>query len=123
MALAKRLARDPAVPREVASQALAWRNQAAARCEASDATAQMLRWAREAAAFRTMNRFEFEKEFPHHARAVKSLGMAVIEAEKYEAPEGARFLASARENIAQRIERGDMARIAARERAQEPPTR
>jgi len=63
------------------------------------------------------------REFPHHERAVKSLGAAVIEAEKYDAAESDRFLASARENIAQRIERGDMARIAAREKAQEPPTR
>jgi len=70
-----------------------------------------------------MDRFEFEKEFPHHARAVKSLGMAVLEAEKYSDEEGARLLFHARENIAQRIERGDMARIAARERTQEPPTR
>jgi hypothetical protein len=121
--LAQRLAHDPAVPRDVASQVLIWRNEAAARCEATPATAQMLQWAREGAAFRIMDRFEFEREFPHHGRAVKSLGAAIIEAEKYDATEGARFLASARENIAQRIERGDMARIAAREKAQEPPTR
>jgi hypothetical protein len=79
--------------------------------------------AREGAAFRTMDRFEFEKEFPHHARAVRSLGMAIIEAEKYFDKDGARLLFHARENIAQRIERGDMARIAAREKTQEPPTR
>lgn len=121
--LARRLAHDPAVSREVASQALVWRNEAAARCESAPATAQMLQWAREGAAFRLMDRFEFEREFPHHARAVRSLGAAVIEAEKYDAKESARFLSSARENIAQRIERGDMARIAAREKAQEPPTR
>ena len=83
----------------------------------------MLQWAHEGAAFRVMDRFEFEREFPHHARAVKSLGAAVIEAEKYHPTEGARFLASARENIAQRIERGDMARIAAREKAPDPPAR
>jgi len=121
--LVQRLAHNPEVPRDVASQALIWRNEAAARCEATPAAAQMLQWAREGAAFRVMDRFEFEREFPHHARAVTALGAAVVEAEKYEARESARFLASARENIAQRIERGDMARIAAREKVREPPTR
>lgn len=121
--LVQHLAHDPAVPREVASQALLWRNEAVERCVGVPEAAQMLQWAREGAAFRVMDRFEFEREFPHHTRAVKSLGAAVLEAEKYEAAEGARFLASARENIAQRIERGDMARIAAREKLQEPPTR
>ena len=33
--LVQRLAHDPAVPRDVASQALVWRNEAVARCEAS----------------------------------------------------------------------------------------
>ena len=131
--LVQRLANDPAVPRDVASQTLTWRNEAVARCERDPAAAQMLQWAREAGAFRVMNRFEFEKEFPHHARAVSSLGLAVDEAEKYGGEEGRRLLFHARENIAQRIERGDMARIAAREKAQEqkakelppkaPPTR
>ena len=121
--LARRLVNDPSVPRDVASQMLVWHTEAAARCEATPASAQLLRWAREGAAFRVMDRFEFVREFPHHERAVKSLGAAVIEAEKYDAAESARFLASARENIAQRIERGDMARIAAREKAPEPPTR
>jgi hypothetical protein len=64
---------------------------------------------------------------------VSALGLAVVEAEKYGGEEGKRLLFHARENIAQRIERGDMARIAAREKAQEqkakelppkdPPTR
>ena len=131
--LVQRLASDPGVPRDVASQTLTWRNEAVARCESDPATAQMLQWAREAGAFRAMNRFEFEKEFPHHARAVSSLGLAVVEAEKYGGEEAKRLLFHARENIAQRIERGDMARIATREKAQEqkakelpprePPTR
>lgn len=107
----------------MASQTLTWRNEAVARCERDPAAAQMLQWAREAGAFRAMNRFEFEKEFPHHARAVASLGLAVIEAEKYGGEEAKRLLFHARENIAQRIERGDMARIAAREKAQEQKSR
>ncbi|MET0657154.1 MAG: zeta toxin family protein, partial [Steroidobacteraceae bacterium] len=106
--LVQRLAHNPEVPRDVASQALMWRRDAASRCETTPAASQMLQWAREGAAFRVMDRFEFQRIYPHHARAVSALGAAVIEAEKYEAPESARFLASARENIAQRIERGDM---------------
>ncbi|MDM0108017.1 zeta toxin family protein [Variovorax sp. J22R24] len=113
--LVQRLANDPGVPRDLASQTVTWRNQAVARCEKDPAASQMLRWAREAGAFRVMNRFEFEKEFPHHSRAVKAFGLAVIEAERYPPEEARRLLLHARENIAQRIERGDMARIAARE--------
>lgn len=121
--LARRLAHDPGVPRDVASQVLLWRSEALARCEDTPATRQQLQWAREGAAFRVMDRFAYEREFPHHARAVNALGAAVLEAEKYDAFESARFLANTRENIAQRIERGDMARIAAREKSHEPPTR
>ncbi|WP_180988665.1 MULTISPECIES: zeta toxin family protein [unclassified Variovorax] len=121
--LVQRLANDPGVPRDVASQTLTWRNEAVSRCERDPGTAQMLQWAREAGAFRAMNRFEFEKEFPHHARAVNSLGLAIVEAEKYGGEEAKRLLFHARENIAQRIERGDMARIASREKAQEQKTK
>ena len=117
--LVQRLASDPSVPRDIASQTLLWRNEAAARCEKDPAAAQMLQWAREAGAFRVMNRFEFLKEFPHHTRAVAALGIAAIEAERFPAKEAKRLLFHSRENIAQRIERGDMARIAARQKAQE----
>lgn len=75
----------------------------------------MLRWAYEGAAFREMDRFAFDAAFPHHARAAALMGQALVEAEKLDAAESERFLHRARENIAQRIERierGDMARIA-----------
>ncbi|MDM0049767.1 zeta toxin family protein [Variovorax sp. J22R115] len=121
--LVRRLVNDPAVPRDLASQVLRWRDEEVARCDATPPGAQMLQWAREGAAFRAMERREFEKEFPHHGRAVKSLGLAILEAEKYPQHEGTRLVLHARENIAQRIERGDMARIAARDKPQEPPTR
>jgi hypothetical protein len=117
--LVQRLAGDPTVPRDITSQMVVWRNEAAARCEKDPAAAQMLQWAREAGAFRVMNRFEFEKEFPHHARAVATLGVAAFEAERYPPEEAKRLMFHARENIAQRIERGEMARIAARQKAQE----
>ncbi|MDM0022676.1 zeta toxin family protein [Variovorax saccharolyticus] len=120
--LVRRLVQDAAVPRDVASEVLRWRDQAVAQCEALPAAAQMLQWAREAAAFRTMERNEFEREFPHHARAVQSLGLAMRESEKYQEYEAMGLVLHARENIAQRIERGDMARIAARERQTDPPS-
>jgi hypothetical protein len=111
----QRLVHDLTVPREVASQALQWRNEVVARCEADPAPAQMLQWAREAEAFRVMSRFLFEKEFPHLAHAVRLLDAAVIEAGKHEPAECARIVAAARENICERIKSGEMARIAARE--------
>jgi len=117
--LVQRLANDPGVPREIASQALQWRNAAVARCEQDPAAGQMLQWAREAGAFRVMNRYEFLKEFPHHERAFLTLGHAAEESERYPTEEAKRLMFHARENIAQRIERGDMARIAARQKAQD----
>ena len=121
--LVRRLVQDPEVPRDVASEVLRWRDEAVARCEAIPAAAPMLQWAREGAAFRVMERNEFVKEFPHHARAVQSLGLAMLESEKYQDYEATRLVLHARENIAQRIERGDMARIAAKEKPTDPPTR
>lgn len=112
--LSRALVHDPSVPRDVASQILNWRSDAVERCAASAPCARMFQWAYEGAAFREMDRFAFEAVFPHHARAAALMGQAVIEAENHDAAEAERFLSSARENIAQRIERGDMARIAAR---------
>ena len=48
-----------------------------------------------------------------------ALGEAVLESERFPPREAARLLTHARENIAQRIERGDMARIIARQKAME----
>ncbi|PZQ77705.1 MAG: hypothetical protein DI563_02885 [Variovorax paradoxus] len=117
--LFQRLGTDPTVPREVASQVLQWRNEAIGRCEQEPSTAIALQWAREAGAFRVMNRFEFLKEFPHHERAVQALGIAATEAERFPKEQADRLMVHARENIAQRIERGDMARIAARQKSQD----
>lgn len=115
--LVQRLANDPTVPRDIAGRTVIWRNEAAARCELDPNAAQMLQWSREAAAFRVMNRFEFQKQFPHLARAVATLGEAVLESERFASPQAQRLLTHARENIAQRIERGDLARIVARQKS------
>ncbi len=118
--LFQRLGADPTVPRGVTSLVFAWRDQAVNRCEHDPAAAQGLQWAREAGAFRVMSRFEFLKEFPHHERAVEAMGLAKAEAERHPPEQAHRLITHARENIAQRIERGDMARIAARQKAQQP---
>jgi antitoxin component of RelBE/YafQ-DinJ toxin-antitoxin module len=115
--LTRVLVHDRAVPQDVKGQILNWRTDAVERCERSKLGAQILQWAYEGAAFREMDRFTFEEAFPHNARASALMGDAIIEAEQYDAAESARFLRSARENIAQRIERGDIARIAARNEA------
>lgn len=112
--LAQRLCHDATVPRDVASRVLFWRGEAVARCEKDADAVRILQWAREAAAFRVMNLFEFEKEFPHHAHAVKVLGMAARDSERCSAQEAQQLLSRARENIAKRIEQGEMARIAER---------
>lgn len=121
--LFQRLGADPTVPRDVAGQVLKWRNEAVGRCEQDPSTAVALQWAREAGAFRVMNRFEFLKEFPHHERAVQALGIAATEAERFPKEQADRLMVHARENIAQRIERGDMARIAARQKSQDAKAR
>ena len=69
-----------------------------------------------------MSRFEFLKEFPHHERAVEAMGLATAEAERHPPEQAQRLIKHARENIAQRIERGDMARIAARQKVQQADT-
>ena len=52
-----------------------------------------------------------------------SRALSMLESEKYQDYEATRLVLHARENIAQRIERGDMARIAAKEKPTDPPTR
>jgi hypothetical protein len=121
--LFQRLGADPTVPRGVTSQVFAWRDHAVNRCEQDPTAAQGLRWAREAGAFRVMSRFEFLKEFPHHERAVEAMGLATAEAERHPPEQAQRLINHARENIAQRIERGDMARVAARQKTQPPKDR
>jgi hypothetical protein len=106
--LAQRLASDPTVPREVASQAITWRNEATAKAQADPEANRLLAWGREAEAFRTMNRHQFLREFPQHAKAVERLEQAIGYAEKTidVVSDRDRFVAQARERIAERIAEG-----------------
>lgn len=106
--LAQRLGRDATVPREVASQTVAWRHEALARAEADPQASRLLAWGREAECFRTMDRAQFLREFPQHAKAVERLEDAVrYAAEQFTlAGDRERFVAQARERLAERIAEG-----------------
>ena len=85
---------------DVAAQTLAWRGESVRRAEQDKDAAKLLTWAREAEAFRRMNRFAFAREFPQHARSAKVLEATVAEAEKYSPEDGAKlFAAFTRVNI------------------------
>lgn len=106
--LAQRLSVDPSVPRDVASQAVAWRNAALARAGQDPETARLITWGREAVAFETMPRQQFAREFAHHAKAVERLDEAILYAEKTfeRQADRERFVAQSRRRIAERIAEG-----------------
>lgn len=118
--LVQRLALDPAVPREVASQLLAWRNESTGKAEHDPEAARLLEWGRDAEAFRTLNRTQFLSEFPHHAKAVERLDQAMRYAQQNFAlaADRTRFIDQTRDRLAERIAEG---RVGARDRS--PPER
>jgi len=106
--LVQRLAADPSVPREVAAQVVAWRNEAAQVADRDPDAKQLFQWGREAEAFRTMNRRQFVQEFPQHAKLADRLQEAVNYAEGNfaHAIDRERFVVQARDRIAERIAEG-----------------
>lgn len=118
--LVQRVATDAAVPREVAAQVVAWRNDAVARAEHDPQARELLEWGREAEAFRTMERFKFQRDFPLHAKAVERLDEAIRFAEKNfaDAAEREAFVNQARNRLAERIAEGRYSTA-----ARTPPTR
>lgn len=113
--IAQRLSTDDAVPREVASQAVAWANEAFEALRRDPEALRLFHSGQEAQAFRTLTRAHFMREFPQHARAVERLDEAVRYAEKSFplAVDRERFVEQARERIAERIAEG---RLGSRER-------
>lgn len=109
--LAQRLAGDPSVPREVAAQAVAWRNEAMQNAERDPDARQLMQWGREAEAFRTMDRHQFAREFPQHAKMAERLDEAITYAESNfgHAVDREKFVIEARERIADRIAEGQSA--------------
>lgn len=106
--LAQRLAANPDMPRDIASQAIQWRNEAHARAQADPDAARRLTWGLEAEAFRTMARHHFLREFPQHAKAVERMDEAVAYAETNfpDAGERERFVQLTRQRLAERIAEG-----------------
>jgi hypothetical protein len=106
--LVQRLAADPSVPRDVAAQVVAWRNEATQRAERDPDARRLLQWGREAEAFRTMNRHQFAREFPQHAKLAERLQEAINYAEGNfgHAVDRERFIKQARDRIAERIAEG-----------------
>lgn len=106
--LVQRLAADPSVPREVAAQVVAWRNEATQVAERDPDARLLLQWGRESEAFRTMNRHHFAREFPQHGKMVARLQEAINYAETNfgHAIDRERFIAEARNRIAERIAEG-----------------
>jgi hypothetical protein len=104
----QRLTTDAAVPREVASQAVMWRNEATQVAERDPDARRMLAWGREAETFRTMDRKQFLSEFPQYAKPVERMDEALRYAERNfeKAEDRERFLAQTRERLAQRIAEG-----------------
>ena len=80
--LAQRLGSDSTLPREVASQAAAWRDDAVRGAERDPDAKQLLQWGREAEAFRTMAPSRFANDFPQHARMAERLVEAIDYAER-----------------------------------------
>jgi hypothetical protein len=108
LTLAQRLSTNPAVPRDVASQAIAWRNEAVARAEGDPHAAKQLAWGREAEAFRTLPPQQFQAEFPHLTKALEKLDEAVKYADTQfaHAEDRSRFVEQARSRLAERIAEG-----------------
>lgn len=106
--LVQRLASDPGAPRGAAAQTVAWRNEATSKAERDADAKLLLQWGREAEAFRTMTRAQFIREFPHHARQAEKLEEAAryAEATFALAIDRDRFVAQARERLAERIKQG-----------------
>ncbi len=104
---------DPSVPREVASQAITWRDEATARAERDPEAKQLIAWGYEAESFRTMNRYQFLREFPQHAKAVERLDEAISYAESNfgHASDRERFVVQTRERLAERIAEGRFASL------------
>lgn len=106
--LVQRLAADPSVPREVAAQVVAWRNEAAQVADRDPDAGQLFQWGREAEAFRTMNRRQFVQELPQYTKLANRLEDAINYAEGNfaHAIDRERFVAQARDRIAERIAEG-----------------
>jgi hypothetical protein len=123
--LAHRLASDPTVPRDIASQVMRWRDEAWQEAEQHPDSKQRLAWGREAEAFRVMAPATFASEFPHLAKAAQRIEEAMKYAsETYADPtDRERFVQQTRQRLVERIAEGKMATVAQEHKVRAPRTR
>ena len=106
--LTARAQRAKDLPQSVIDQAVTWRKEASAEALADPTAAKQYQGKLAAAAFRTMPRERFVREFPSFIGALERLDKAVEHAKAEYAIEENRttFVAGVRERIAQQIETG-----------------
>lgn len=126
--LVDRLAGDPSAPAELTNQAMRWREEATARALGDPDANKLLTWGREGQAFRSMNRYDFQRQFPHHADSVQRLQEAVMFAEMNfaEPSDRRRFIEQTRRRLAERIAEGRAdapVRTKDKQKTKEPKTR
>ena len=92
----------------MASLAAAWTQEATARAAEDPEAERLVRWGKEAEAFRTLPRAQFEREFPQHGKALERLDEAIRFAGENIAldEDRERFVAQSRARIAERIAEG-----------------
>jgi len=106
--VARLQARSAEVPREVIAQVVDWRTQSTAQALADPEARSLYEAGLAAEAFRSLPGQQFVKEFAHYRAAVNKLEKArdYAAAELSQPADRARFVALARERIAEQIEQG-----------------
>jgi hypothetical protein len=125
--LVRRITDDASAPVDLKSQAANWREEALARVQADADATKLLAWGREAQHFVSMNRYDFQRQFPQHAGSVHRLQEAVSFAETNfaDASDRHRFIEQTRRRLAERIAEGraDAPARAVKDKGREPKTR
>lgn len=106
--LAQRFTANPDLDRGVASQVVAWRNDAASRAQTDPEASRLLALGLTAQAFLIMDPHQFVREFPKYDKVADKMQQAIDYAQK-NLPLQAdrdRFVAEARARLAERIAEG-----------------
>lgn len=107
-ALAQRFASDATAPRALTAHIEARREEALQEAGGDPEATRLIAFGHEADAFRQMNRPDFVRTYPQHAKAVERLQEAIDYAEKQfeHAADRERFVEQARNRLADRIAEG-----------------
>jgi hypothetical protein len=106
--LAQRFTANPDMDRGVASQVVAWRNDATSRAQTDPEASRLLALGLTAQAFLTMDPHQFVREFPKYDKVADKMQQAIDYAQK-NLPlqtDRDRFVAEARARLAERIAEG-----------------